>query len=288
MCMLTWERSGRALVRSSNGVILQILLMALLLHTIHPPIQKWFFSQSEMVKAGIMTGPRIFSTGWILYGADGDFKTNISKRDDAYSALRRTQTYGAFSVKSYNQPRREQRQMVIDAARQLKMNVVPEGGSFFFHNLSMIVDGHTGIEHNLPVAPLYNDVIRLWSQAKTGYTPTLIVCYGGMMGENYFYHKTNVWENEKLLKFTPRFVIDSRSRHRTMIPDAEYENGHILVAKSVKKLADSGVKVNLGAHGQLQGLGAHWELWMLQQGGMTKHAGAGMRNHQWCLLYRHG
>jgi imidazolonepropionase-like amidohydrolase len=27
--------------------------------------------------------------------------------------------------------------------------------------------------------------------------------------------------------------------------------------------------VQLGAHGQLQGLGAHWELWMLQQGGMT-------------------
>jgi imidazolonepropionase-like amidohydrolase len=27
--------------------------------------------------------------------------------------------------------------------------------------------------------------------------------------------------------------------------------------------------VQLGAHGQLQGLGAHWELWMLQQGGMS-------------------
>ena len=77
--------------------------------------------------------------------------------------------------------------MVIDAARQLKMNVVPEGGSFFFHNLSMIIDGHTGIEHNIPVAPLYNDVIKLWSASGTGYTPTLIVCYGGMMGENYFY-----------------------------------------------------------------------------------------------------
>ncbi|MDB5260890.1 MAG: amidohydrolase [Adhaeribacter sp.] len=27
----------------------------------------------------------------------------------------------------------------------------------------------------------------------------------------------------------------------------------------------------MGAHGQLQGLGAHWELWMLQQGGMSNH-----------------
>ena len=29
--------------------------------------------------------------------------------------------------------------------------------------------------------------------------------------------------------------------------------------------------VNMGAHGQLQGLGVHWEIWMLQQGGMTNH-----------------
>jgi adenine deaminase len=27
----------------------------------------------------------------------------------------------------------------------------------------------------------------------------------------------------------------------------------------------------MGAHGQLQGLGAHWEIWMMQQGGMTNH-----------------
>jgi imidazolonepropionase-like amidohydrolase len=56
-----------------------------------------------------------------------------------------------------------------------------------------------------------------------------------------------------------------------MAPDEEYDNGHILVSKTAKDLTDAGVKVNLGAHGQLQGLGAHWELWLLQQGGMTNH-----------------
>jgi hypothetical protein len=216
-----------------------------------------------------MTGPRIFSTGWILYGAEGDYRTIINKREDAVSALTRTRAYGAFSVKSYNQPRRDQRQMVIDAARQLKMNVYPEGGSFFYHNLSMILDGHTGIEHNLPIGMLHKDVIELWKKSNTGITPTLIVSYGSVTGEYYFYQKSNVWENEKLLKFTPRFVIDARSRHRTMIPDKEYENGHILVSKSLKRMVDAGVKVNLGSHGQIQGIGAHWELWMLQQGGMT-------------------
>ena len=239
--------------------------------TTHDPSanSEMVFTQSEMVKAGLMVGPRVFSTGTILYGADGDFKAVINSYDDALSALRRTKAYGAFSVKSYNQPRREQRQMVIEAARELKMEVVPEGGSFFFHNLSMIMDGHTTIEHNIPVAPLYDDVIQLWKNSKTGYTPTLIVCYGAQFGENYWYQHTNVWEKEKLLRFTPRSIIDTRSRHRDMVPDEEYENGHILVSKSVKKLSDAGVKVNMGAHGQLQGLGVHWEIWNMALGGMS-------------------
>ena len=227
------------------------------------------FAQSEMVKAGVLTGPRIYSTGTILYGADGDFKAEINSLEDAKSALRRTKAFGAFSVKSYNQPRREQRQQVIEAARQLGIRVVPEGGSFFYHNLSMVADGHTSVEHNIPVAPLYNDVISFWSHTKTSNTPTLIVNYGGLTGEYYWYQNTDVWKKEKLLKFTPRSIIDSRSRHRTMVPQEEYENGHILTSQSCKKLADAGVNINLGAHGQLQGLGVHWELWMLQQGGMT-------------------
>ena len=227
------------------------------------------FAQSELIKAGYMVGPRLFSTGTILYGADGDFKAVINSLDDAKSALRRTAAFGAFSVKSYNQPRRNQRQQIIQAARELGIQVVPEGGSFFFHNLSMVVDGHTTVEHNIPVVPLYKDVTTLWAATHTHNTPTLIVSYGAVSGEYYWYQHTNVWEKERLLAFTPRGVVDSRSRHRTMIPEEEYTNGHILVSKSLKKLSDAGVKINLGAHGQLQGLGAHWELWMLQQGGMT-------------------
>lgn len=239
--------------------------------TAHDPSSnsEMIFSQSEMIKAGYMVGPRIFSTGIILYGADGDFKAVINSLDDARSAIRRTKAFGAFSVKSYNQPRREQRQQVIQAARELNMEVVPEGGSHFYHNMSMIMDGHTGIEHNIPVTPVYKDVTTLWGNSQTGYTPTLIVNYGGLNGEYYWYQHTNVWENERLLTFTPRSIIDSRSRHRTMAPEKEYVNGHILVSQDCKKLADAGVHINLGAHGQLQGLGAHWELWMLQQGGMS-------------------
>jgi imidazolonepropionase-like amidohydrolase len=227
------------------------------------------FSNAEMLKSGEMTGPRLFSTGTILYGADGDFKAPINSLDDARSALRRTQAWGAFSVKSYNQPRREQRQQVIAAARELKMEVVPEGGSFFYHNLTQVMDGHTGVEHNIPVAPLYQDVVEFWRRSRCHNTPTLIVCYGAVNGEYYWYQKEDIWKKDRLLAFTPRHILEERSRHRVMIPEEEYQNGHILVSRSLKKMLDAGIRINLGSHGQIQGIGAHWELWMLQQGGMT-------------------
>ncbi len=225
------------------------------------------FSQAEMLKAGRMVGPRLYSTGSILYGADGDFKVTINSLDDALSHLRRLKAVGAFSVKSYNQPRRDQRQQILEAARQLKMEVVPEGGSTFYHNMTMVADGHTGIEHSIPIAPAYKDVVSFWNNTKVAYTPTLIVAYGGQWGENYWYDRTNVWENERLLNFTPRAIIDARARRRTTSEYGDY--GHIEVAKTAKTIADGGTKVNLGAHGQIQGLGAHWELWMFVQGGMS-------------------
>jgi imidazolonepropionase-like amidohydrolase/Tol biopolymer transport system component len=237
--------------------------------TAHDPSSntEMVFSQSEMLKAGRMVGPRVYSTGGILYGADGDFKVVINSLDDALSHLRRLKAVGAFSVKSYNQPRREQRQQILEAARQLQMEVVPEGGSTFFTNMNMILDGHTGIEHSIPVTPVYKDVTTLWGASKTAYTPTLIVSYGTQFGENYWYERTDVWKDEHLLNFTPRSVIDARARRVTKSEYGEY--GHVDVSKYAKAIADAGTKVNLGAHGQLQGLGAHWELWMLEQGGMS-------------------
>jgi len=238
--------------------------------TAHDPSSdsEMIFSQAEMIRSGVMTGPRIFSTGRILYGAEGDFKAVINSLEDAMAAVRRTQAFGAISVKSYNQPRRDQRQQVLQAGRELGVFVFPEGGSTFTHNMSMILDGHNGIEHNVPVYPLYSDVTRLWEASQTGYTPTLVVNYGTVNGEFYWYQNTKVWEKERLLTFTPRPQVDARSRHRTMIPEEEYLSGHISTAETANELSEQGVRVNLGSHGQLQGLAAHWELWMLHQGGM--------------------
>lgn len=228
---------------------------------------EFVFSESELQKAGRMVGPRVFSTGSILYGADGSFKVVVNSLEDARSHLRRLKANGAFSVKSYNQPRREQRQQINQAARELGMLVVEEGGSTFHHNMTMILDGVTGIEHNIPVAPLYKDVVELWSQTDVRNTPTLVVSYGGLSGEYWWYARDNVWEDAKLNRFFPRETLDARSIRRETAPDWDY--WHVEVSKAAKTLRDAGVKIQVGGHGQLQGLSANWEIWMLAQGGFS-------------------
>ncbi len=239
--------------------------------TIHDPSNDSgvIFSTAELARAGMVRAPRVFSTGTILYGAAGDFKAEIESLDDALAHLRRMKAVGAISVKSYNQPRREQRQQILEAAREIGILVVPEGGSLFQHNMTMVVDGHTTIEHTVPVANVYKDVLALWPPTKVGYTPTLLVGYGGNWGENYWYQKTNVWENPRLSRFVPPFVLDPRSRRRTMVPEDEFN--HFSIAKIAANLEKAGVLVNTGAHGQREGLGLHWEIWMLNQGGLSPH-----------------
>ena len=244
--------------------------LALGVTTIHDPSNDTseIFTASEMQKAGMIVGPRIFSTGTILYGANmPGYTSHIDSLDDAKFHLERLKKVGAFSVKSYNQPRREQRQQVIEAGRMLEMMVVPEGGSLLQHNLSMIVDGHTGIEHSIPVEHIYDDIKQLWSQSDVGYTPTLVVAYGGIWGENYWYDKTDVWNHPRLSKFVPKNQLLPRSMRRVKAPDHHYN--HFNNARVAAELQDLGVLVNLGAHGQREGLGAHWEMWMFAQGGMT-------------------
>ncbi|HYX19910.1 MAG TPA: amidohydrolase, partial [Thermoanaerobaculia bacterium] len=101
--------------------------------TVHDPSNDTaeVFSAAELARAGLFRAPRIFSTGTILYGAAGDFKADVDSLDDARGHLRRMKEAGAISVKSYQHPRREQRQQVLAAARETGIMVVPEGGSDF-------------------------------------------------------------------------------------------------------------------------------------------------------------
>lgn len=237
--------------------------------TVHDPSNDTglIFSHSELQRTGQVVGPRIYSTGTILYGAKGNFSAAINSLDDAMTHLTRLKAAGAISVKSYNQPRREQRQEIIEAARQTGMMVVPEGGSLFEHNMTMIVDGHTGVEHAIPVENAYDDVKQLWSQTKVGYTPTLVVAYGGLDGEHYWYARTDVWKHPILSKYVPKSILEPASIRRMTAPEEDFNV--FKVARTATELQHVGVPVNIGAHGQREGLGAHWEMWTLVRGGMT-------------------
>lgn len=227
--------------------------------------------QGEMVEAGLMTGPRIYSTGFILYGADNPGRAVIKSLDDARLHLKRMKSLGAFSVKSYMQPRREQRQWILQAAREERMLVVPEGGGDLEMDMTMVLDGHTTIEHALPIAPLSKDVVTLFGKSGTSYTPTLLVAYGGLSGDLWFHQKYDLWKDARLARHVPQGVIDEvgRIRHVMATDDADWH--HVTVAASAKKIMDAGGKVCLGGHGQMQGLGPHWEMWAFVQGGMTPH-----------------
>ncbi|MGX5172523.1 amidohydrolase family protein [Aliikangiella sp. IMCC44653] len=237
--------------------------------TIHDPSNNTaeIFSAAELQKVGKIVAPRIFSTGTILYGAEATITAQVDSLTDATNHLKRLNSQGAFSVKSYNQPRRDQRQQILQAARDTKMLVMPEGGSTFQHNLTMIVDGHTGIEHSIPPASIYDDVKQLWQQSETAYTPTLVVAYGGIWGENYWYQQSDVWKHPILSRYVPKERLYPRAIRRTMAPEEDYN--HKNIAKVAAQLQQLGVKVQLGAHGQREGLGAHWEMWMFAQGGMS-------------------
>ncbi len=259
----------------SNEIIpqqnwMQLANLAFGVTTIHDPSNDTseFFAASELQKTGQLLAPRVFGTGTILYGAYvPGYSAEINNLEDAQFHLQRLKDAGAISVKSYNQPRREQRQQIIQAASELDMMVVPEGGMRFQHNMTMLVDGHTTLEHSVPVQNVYDDVKQLWSQIETAYTPTFIVSYGGLMGEEYWYDRTNVWENPRLLRYTPKSIVYPRSIRRPKAPDSEYN--HIYVARTAKALRDMGVRVNIGAHGQRAGLAAHWEMWSMVQGGFS-------------------
>jgi len=226
------------------------------------------FAQSERVEAGLMVGPRIFSTGSVLYGADSPNRTIIKSLADARKTLRRMKAFGAFSVKSYMQPGRNQRQWILQAAREEGMLVVPEGGGDLEMDMTMLLDGHTTIEHALPIAPLGRDVIELFAKSGTAYTPTLLVAYGGLEGDRWFHQHYEVWKDERLARYVPQGILDLVGRIRLMASDpADWH--HLAVAASAKDLLRAGALVNLGGHGQMQGLGPHWEMWAFVQGGMT-------------------
>jgi imidazolonepropionase-like amidohydrolase len=252
--------------------------------TLHDPSARTdvVFTQQQRVAAGWERGPRVYSTGQILYGALGAFASETPTPEDARRHVQRLAAVGATSVKVYQQSQRDRRQWYVQACREQRMLCVPEGGGDLWMDLTMVVDGYHSIEHALPESPLYADVIALFAGSGGGagsesadglgtfYTPTLLVAYGGLQGKNWFIQHENPVDDPRIRRHTPTRWLESHLWRWPMAAQAS-DWRFRSTAQDTARLREAGVRVTLGAHGELQGLGVHWELWSL--GGSGAPAG---------------
>jgi dipeptidyl aminopeptidase/acylaminoacyl peptidase len=240
-------------------------------------------SYEDLITAGEAVGPRIYSTGPGLFStvyvpAGGE---DIRDLEHARRIMRRySQYYDTKTLKMYIGGNRQQRQWILMAAREQNIMPTTEGALDTRYDMTMAIDGYPGQEHAIPLFPLYKDVVQLFAQSGIAYTPTLIVSYNGPFAENYFYTTENVYGDPKLQRFTPYEELAAKARRRVRgqrgggndagwYQKDEYTFDEI--SKAANDIVKAGGRVGVGSHGQLQGLGYHWEMWMLSMGGMSNH-----------------
>jgi hypothetical protein len=223
-------------------------------------------SYGDLVETGDILGPRIFSTGPGVFWSE-----DIKSQDDARDVLRRySDFYNTHTIKQYGAGDRKVRQWIIIAARELGLMPTSENYLDFKKNLTEAVDGYPGAEHSYPIFPLFKDVVQVIAQSGITYTPTMLVSFGGPSGEDYWYARNDITRDEKLKRFTPRGEILRKGLRRGgFFHESQYVFDD--EAREAAKIVAAGGKVGLGGHGQLQGLGDHWELWSIASGGMPNH-----------------
>ena len=220
---------------------------------------------SDMVETGQIYGPRVYSTG----PGVGYWAYNLKSLEQTKQVLKQySEYYNTKTIKMYLVGNRKQRQWIIEAAKEQKLMPTTEGGLDFKLNMTQLIDGYPGHEHSFPIAPLYKDVVQSVAESKMAYTSTLLVSYGGPWAENYYYSRENPYNDPKLNVFTPYNELAAKSRRR---PGWFMDEEHVFEkhAEGVKDIVEAGGLAGVGSHGQLQGLGFHWELWSMASGGIS-------------------
>lgn len=218
----------------------------------------------DLIDAGLMVGPRAFSTG------PGIFQnSNINSLAEARNVLIRYRDYyRTRNIKAYMVGNRIQRQYIAMAATELGMLLTTEGASDLNLDLTHALDG-LGNEHNLPVSPLREDLVTLFAKSGTSYTPTLNVLYGGAPAFASMVIDGSLEEDTKLSHFMPPGVIEAKMRDRKWVPpfDIRYAD----YAADTLRIQRAGGLVGMGSHGTIQGLGYHFELQAYASGGASPH-----------------
>jgi Tol biopolymer transport system component len=222
------------------------------------------FAYQDLADAGEILGPRAYSTG------PGIFSTNdFQSEKEAEKVISRYKDfYRTNLVKSYLVGDRNQRQFVVEACEKLHVIPTTEGGADMPLDLTHVIDGFGGNEHQFPVAPLFKHVVTLVAQSGIYYTPTFIIGgYDGPGSEAHFFQTGNIHDDPKLQRFIPHAILDEKTSGLMWHRKDEYT--YPVDAASTWAISKAGGKVCVGGHGELQGLSFHWQLWSLQSGGMS-------------------
>ena len=224
------------------------------------------YAYADLVETGEILGPRVFTTGPGVFSSLG-----LEDKDSVNNYIKRyAEAYKTNTLKQYVVGDRMVRQLVAMACKEYGISPTTEGALDMKLNLSQMIDGYSGHEHSLPLQPLYKDAVQFVAQTKTFYTPTILVAYGGPWAENHFFQTTDVLTNQKLRRYVPRELINSMMRRRGQwFAPEEYSFKDI--ARGAADIVKAGGRVGIGGHGQMQGLGVHWEIWAMQSGGMSTH-----------------
>jgi Tol biopolymer transport system component len=219
----------------------------------------------DEVDAGMVFGPRIYSTG----PGVGFWDYNVKDSAQAEDILRQySKYYNTHYIKMYLTGNRQQREWIIMAARNQKLMPTTEGGLNTKLNITNLLDGYPGHEHAIPIYPLYNDLVKAIAVSQMCVTPTLIVAYGGPFAENYWWETENPYHDAKVQYFMPYEELAGKTRRDKagwFMPEEQVFPKH---AKSMKAMVEAGALAGIGSHGEFNGIGYHWEMWAMGSGGM--------------------
>ncbi len=217
----------------------------------------------DLIDAGLAVGSRMPSTGPALFSFN-----RFNSMDEVRAVLRRYRDhYRTYNIKQYVVGNRRVRQWIAMAAQELGMLATTEGSLSLKLELSQIIDGYGGSEHAFPVMPLGKDVIGFVAQSGSAYTTTLMITHGGPPGQGYFITRDSQHDDPKYRRFTPHFAADLKMRSQPWHIDSDYS--FPAVAAGAAAIQRAGGKVGMGAHGDLPGIGFHWEMEAHVMGGMT-------------------
>ena len=219
----------------------------------------------DMVDAGLVVGSRIHSTGPALFSYN-----RFESLPEVRAVLARNlQHYRTPNLKEYRTGNRRVRQWVAMAAREQGILPTCEGALALKLDLTQIQDGFAGNEHSLPVVPLYDDVVQLMARTGVSYVLTLMITHGGPEGQDYYITRDAPHDDPKFGRFAPHYVVDIKFLQRTWRDPREYLFPR--VAESAAKVVRAGGLLGVGSHGEVPGLGFHWEMQAHAAGGMTPH-----------------